>query len=121
MKFSDRLRELRKKRGLTQLQLAEALKINRSTLAKYETGENEPDHQTMQQIADFFGVTVDFIIGNSDDPASSAESLPPTVRAWLRADTEGLSREEQKMLAEELTRYFEFRKHELLRRKKDQE
>jgi transcriptional regulator with XRE-family HTH domain len=45
--------------------------------------------------------------------------IPPTVKAWLRADTSGLTKDEQKFLAEDLADYFEYRKNKLLKDKEN--
>lgn len=61
-----RLKELRKSRKLTQEQLAKILNIKRATYAKYETGGNEPDFSTLLKIANFFEVSVDYLLGRSN-------------------------------------------------------
>ncbi|MGK5511737.1 helix-turn-helix domain-containing protein [Brevibacillus formosus] len=66
MSLGQRLKACRKAKKLTQLDLSETLGFNRSTYAKYETGDNEPDNQTLQKLADFFGVSVDYLLGRTD-------------------------------------------------------
>lgn len=51
---------------LTQLELSETLGFNRSTYAKSGTGDNEHDNHTLQKLADFFGVSVDYLLGRID-------------------------------------------------------
>ena len=59
------LKTLRKKRGLTQHQLSEALHISQTSISKYERGISEPDLSLLLTMADFFGVSVDlFLRGN---------------------------------------------------------
>lgn len=66
-KFANRLRELRKKNGLSQDDLAKALGTSRSTIGNYEQGLREPqDHETLEAIADFFNVDIDYLIGRKD-------------------------------------------------------
>lgn len=60
----NKLRELRKKKNVTQEKLAKSLKIARSTLAMYEIGKSEPDNATLLRLADFFGVSVDYLLGH---------------------------------------------------------
>lgn len=69
-KFSARLRMLRESRGLTQDELADALRVSRSTIAGYEapSKEREPNPHMLQRIADYFGVSVDYLLGRTDDP-----------------------------------------------------
>ena len=64
-----RLRELRKQRGIKQLELCKALGIAQSTLSGYETNQYEPDNKTLEKIADYFGVSVDYLLGRTDESA----------------------------------------------------
>lgn len=66
--FSARLRKLRAEWSLTQDELAPKLGISRSTLGMYETGKREPDFETLETIADFFNVDMNYLIGHSNDP-----------------------------------------------------
>ncbi len=66
--FSKRLKKLRIDKSLTQDELAPELGVSRSTLGMYETGKREPDFETLETIADFFNVDMNYLIGYSDDP-----------------------------------------------------
>lgn len=67
--FSDRLKELREEKGLTQMQLAEILNISKSAIANYESGLREPkDNQLWKKIASYFNVTVDYLMDIPDIP-----------------------------------------------------
>lgn len=68
MKLAGRLKALRQSKQLTQQQLADQLHINRATYAKYETGSHQPDYETLRRLADFFFVSIDYLIGRTDDP-----------------------------------------------------
>ena len=63
-----RLRELRKTRNISQLKLALDLSMNQNTISRYETGEREADYKTLIKIADYFGVSIDYLLGRTDDP-----------------------------------------------------
>ena len=58
----NRLRYLREKEALTQTDVAHALHIGQSTYNRYERGIREPDHETLKKIADFFHVSLDFLL-----------------------------------------------------------
>ena len=60
----NKIKELRKEKKITQDKLAKDLKIARSTLAMYEINKSEPDQATLIKIADFFGVSVDYLLGH---------------------------------------------------------
>ena len=64
-KFSERLRELRNSRKLSQQNLADELKISKSSVNMYERGEREPGLETVESIADFFNVDMDYLLGKS--------------------------------------------------------
>ena len=63
----NRLRELRKERGLTQKQVAEELFVCTNTYIKWEEGLRNPPIEQLIALSAFFEVSVDYIIGNSDD------------------------------------------------------
>ena len=72
--YSDRLKELRKNKHLTQEQLGKKLNIATSTVSMYENGTREPDLQTLINLSKFYEVTTDYILGLSDKPYSSEMS-----------------------------------------------
>ncbi|MBQ5969841.1 MAG: helix-turn-helix transcriptional regulator [Clostridia bacterium] len=63
-----RLKELRKNRHISQLKLAMDLNMTQNTISRYETGEREPGIKELIRFADYFHVSVDYLIGRSDDP-----------------------------------------------------
>lgn len=63
-----RLKELRKKKGLTQLRLAIELNTTQNTISRYETGEHEPGIAELLKLADYFNVSVDYLLERTDDP-----------------------------------------------------
>ena len=65
MNFSNNLRNLRQEKHVTQKQLAAHLCLSRSTIAGYETKSHQPDFATLEKLANFFEVSIDYlIIGN---------------------------------------------------------
>ena len=63
--FAIRLRALRQERGLSQQKLSELLHISKSSINMYERGEREPGFETLQALASFFEVDLDYLLGNS--------------------------------------------------------
>ena len=63
-----RLVSLRKEKKITQAELAEALAVTQAAVGNWELGKREPDYVTLSRIADFFHVTVDYLLGRTDDP-----------------------------------------------------
>jgi len=62
--FRFKIKELRKSHGFTQAEVAKELNINHQNLSRYEKGDREPDIETLAMLADFYGVSTDFLIGN---------------------------------------------------------
>ena len=63
-----RLKEIRKQKGISQLKLAMELNTNQNTISRYETGEREPGIAELIKIADFFNVSVDYLLERTDNP-----------------------------------------------------
>ena len=61
-----RLKELRKAKGISQLKLAMDLNMNQNTISRYETGEREPGINELIRIADYFNVTIDYLLERED-------------------------------------------------------
>lgn len=67
-KFSDRFKQLRTERRLSQQNLADQLGFSKSSVNMYERGEREPGLESMETIADYFNVDLDYLMGRSDIP-----------------------------------------------------
>lgn len=61
-----RLKQLRKEKGITQLKLAMDLGMNQNSISRYETEEHEADYKTLIAFADYFNVSLDYLLGRSD-------------------------------------------------------
>ena len=61
-----RLKELRKAKNLSQLKLAMDLNMNQNSISRYETGERQADYETLIKLAEYFGVSVDYLLGKDD-------------------------------------------------------
>ena len=66
MKFSERVKDLRKQREMSQMDLAVATGISQSAIAKWELGKTEPTASAIVNLANFFGETTDYILGLTD-------------------------------------------------------
>ncbi|MFW6047190.1 MAG: helix-turn-helix domain-containing protein [Candidatus Woesearchaeota archaeon] len=98
--FPNRLKELRGEKNITQNKLAEHLGVSRSTIAGYETGKRKPEYETLQKLANYFSVSVDYLIGNTDEmkPAQKIKQAisddPELVDFWDKLS----QREDLKMM-----------------------
>lgn len=63
-----RLKELRKKSGISQLKLAMDLNMNQNSISRYESGMREADYATLIKFADYFNVSVDYLLERTDIP-----------------------------------------------------
>ena len=104
--FKTRLKELRSSVGLSQSALADELNTSKSSINMYERGEREPGIATLEAIADFFNVDMDYLLGKSDCKNRYLESLPsiafshsqdPTTQKILDA-THDMTDEEKRQL-----------------------
>lgn len=88
--FQIVLKQLRENAGYSQASFAKAFGSKQSTVAKWETGDREPDFSTTQRIADFFNVSVDYLLGRDEpSPEIPAPSVPGSkwipVLGYVRA------------------------------------
>ena len=68
MSFSERLLALRKAKGLTQKQLADESNLSEIGIKSYERNIREPAYRQLISLADFFNVSLDYLVGRSDNP-----------------------------------------------------
>lgn len=64
--MQNNLRKLRKEKGLSQIAVQMQTGIEQALISKYENGERVPPTETLMQLADFYGVSMDYIIGRTD-------------------------------------------------------
>jgi transcriptional regulator with XRE-family HTH domain len=112
--FAKRLKQLRTHYGITQEDLAAAIGVSRATVAGYEapSKKREPDFEVVCRLADFFGVSADYLLGRTDDPMPVEPDTDIIIAArHLVAirKSQGVSREELanrlKISVRDLTRY----------------
>lgn len=82
--FQSVLKSLRKSNNLTQEDLAKALKVSRSTIGMYENGSREPDYETLEAIADYFNVDIDYLLGRTLKTTKIIQ--PTTIAAHFDGD-----------------------------------
>ena len=70
MGFPERLKQLRKEKGLSQIMLAKELGVSGGTVAMWETGKRKPQFEMFDKLCTFFDRSMDYILGASDDDRS---------------------------------------------------
>ena len=75
IKFNTRLKELRLEKGQTQKELANAIEVGRTTISEYESGKIVPKQEGLLRIANHFNVSVDYLTGVSNTPATRKQNV----------------------------------------------
>jgi transcriptional regulator with XRE-family HTH domain len=75
--LAKRLSELRKENKKTQQQIADYLKITRPAYTAYESGNRQPDYDTLQKLADFFNTSTDYLLGRVEEPSRNFKNPEP--------------------------------------------
>ena len=67
--FSERLINIRKSKKIPAKAVADALGLSKAAISQFESGKNAPSSATLIALADFFNISLDYLVGRSDDPA----------------------------------------------------
>ncbi len=104
--LGNNIKTLRENRSLTQMEFAKILNISNTTLSQYEAGNRIPNDEIKLKIADYFNVTVDFLLGRKDNSYVNEKEERYTFENKIHNDIEGLSSESKK----ELEKYIQLLK-----------
>ena len=108
MEFAERLKTLRKQVKLTQAQIAEKLNISQQAYASWERGVKKPTQENLVKIAQVLNVTVDYLVGNSDEEFTNNKL--EDIEFLFRKNSEGLTDDEKVVFRKELIAFLEERK-----------
>lgn len=97
--LGDRLRQQRNRRKLTQEDVARRIGVARTTYAMYEQNSREPDNETLQKLADFFDVSIDYLLGRTDDPTPPENTSQPYY-ALTERDQRDIARDLERMMSD---------------------
>ena len=96
--LGDRIRYLRESAGLKQKDMASKFSLNENTWSQYETNKRTPDIETIKKIAQFFNVSIDYLMNLTDEPYNpNEEAFKEMIHIY-----NSLSEEERKKLAKEI-------------------
>lgn len=84
--MANRLRELRSSKGLNQNGVGKLVGREQSAISKWERGECEPDHKSLEILADYYGVSIDYILGRSDEPNPGPAVAQESAREVLAGE-----------------------------------
>lgn len=106
MEFSERLKDLRKQAGLTQVNVAERLGVSQPAYASWERGIKKPTQENLVKIAQVLNVSVDYLVGNSEERTDELDN----IELLFRINSKGLTEEEKEVFKKELIEFMEERK-----------
>lgn len=106
MEFSERLKKLRKDTGLTQVDVANKLGISQQAYASWERGIKKPTQENLVKIAKVLNVSVDYLVGNSEEKSDDLDN----IELLFRMNSEGLTDKEKEIFRKELIEFMEERK-----------
>ncbi|MDE6997039.1 MAG: helix-turn-helix domain-containing protein [Oscillospiraceae bacterium] len=66
--FAERIKDLRIKHGMTQTAMGEIIGTKQASVSTYERGKNYPEVRNLMILTDYFGVSIDYLIGRTDNP-----------------------------------------------------
>lgn len=98
MSFGERLRELREKRGVRQSDVADVIGVSPVMIVNYEKGTKLPQVEKLKSIAEYFGVTVDYLICSGTSIDNLEEEFPEGVQVLRRASKELTPEARKKMI-----------------------
>lgn len=75
-KIADRIKQLRKKKGVSQSQLAEAIGVKNNTVSTWERGTRKPDVDVLHLLSNYFEVSFEYLLGNSDKEEARIKPSP---------------------------------------------
>nr|WP_145402987.1 helix-turn-helix domain-containing protein [Paenibacillus xylanexedens] len=122
MRIGKTLTNLRNKNHLTQQQVADALDIKRARYNAWENDISNPDLIMLKNIAEFYKVSVDFLLGKENENTNQADNkseVPLSIKTWLRSENSDLTDNEKEVLAEDMEEYFKMRKAKLLKKRNE--
>ncbi|RGN67541.1 XRE family transcriptional regulator [Streptococcus anginosus] len=106
MEFSERLKKHRKDIGLTQVDIASRLGISQQAYASWERGVKKPTQENLVKIAQVLNVSVDYLVGNSEEKSNELDN----IELLFRMNSKGLTKEEKEIFKKELIEFMEERK-----------
>ncbi|MFS9225601.1 helix-turn-helix transcriptional regulator [Streptococcus parasanguinis] len=106
MEFSERLKNLRKQAGFTQVDVANKLGISQQAYASWERGSKKPTQDNLVKIAQILNVSVDYLVGNLYETSDELDD----IELLFRMNSKGLTDEEKKTFKKELIEFMEERK-----------
>lgn len=107
MTLGEKLKNLRNERGLYQRDVARALDMAITTISGYERDDRRPNPETLKQLADYYGVTIDYLVSSSDNTVDALEEEFPEGIQVLRRATKELTPEARSKMVKLMKAFLE--------------
>ena len=105
--LENRLRELRIKAGLKQEDLIKRFNLSSGRYSQYETGKRKPDYDLLIELADFYNVSLDYLLGRTNAPSPLVKDKTPSYQEEVLRDIEDITPE----MASEVRQFINYLKH----------
>ena len=106
--FTERLKSLRKEAGLTQKEIADHFKTSPQSYAQWEKGLRSPSKESLEKLAQFFNVSTDYLLGNSE--LKNPEEQLSNVELLFRKTSKNMTPEQKEIFQKELLEFMEIRR-----------
>lgn len=106
--FGDKLKELRKEKNLTQTDIAKMFNVKDATVSAWEVGKSQPSFEIVKELAKYFGVSIDYLLGFNQEDKDNITKLNQALReAGMVNNDETLKEEEIRLALEQARQYKE--------------
>lgn len=110
----NRIKQLRKHKNLSQNELAKILNVHQTAISQWETGKTHPDMAQAIQMANYFSVSVDYILGRNEEP--HPESTKSDAGIWhIAKDRDNIIQQYPPEAIEEIEKFFDYIEYKYLR------
>ncbi|OUZ36107.1 hypothetical protein A5885_000292 [Enterococcus sp. 8E11_MSG4843] len=117
MTLFERIKKLAKSRDKNMKQVAIELGFSENLFYRWKT--TDPKGVDLQKVADYFDVSVDYLLGRTEEPYITSDQPSMVKQVMMRIDTDGATKEELEELESEMERFFAWRLEEIKRERKD--
>ncbi len=121
MTIGEIFKKLRTDKKLKQGELAKLFFVSQATISQIENNATTPTTELLEKASTFFNVSVDYLLGKSDNPNLSNSDNSMVTQVMFRMDTDGLSSKEIEELKKELENFAKFRRNQIESERKNEE
>lgn len=105
--FTERLKSLRKEAGLTQKDMANTFGTSQPSYQQWESGKRKPSKDSLEKLANFFNVSTDYLLGNSDYKTTLDQDIEEAIQRSVAYQGNPISDKDKQAITDFLKNYFE--------------